>query len=105
MPIVIEPKGSPDPARPTPDKLLLKDAAFEADATMSGFVSTTIDPREFVYRPPPADFYGVAYDLWGSARDQWGWWYRGKRLARRKDFKGFATGEIGRIDGVRFHAQ
>jgi hypothetical protein len=67
-----------------------------------GFVSLDIDPRGFVYRPVPAEFNAAEADLWGSARDQWRWWYRGQRLKLRGALRPLIAGEIGRMEGMRF---
>lgn len=61
---------------------------------------THIDPREFVYRPTPAHFGMLAADLWGSARDQWRWWYREQRMKRTG--RQLIVGEIGCVESVRF---
>lgn len=72
---------------------------------MNGFISTAVEARAFLadYRPCPAHLHGtMAGELWGDARFHWHWWYRRKRLARRKIFEPLIAGEIGRIDGVEF---
>lgn len=57
-----------------------------------------IDPREFVYAPPLVDMDdGIA--LWGTAREQWKWWYREQRMQRAG--RPISIGEIGHMEGMR----